>query len=102
MTDRPASTPRRSEAGPYEIRLKGHLDAHWAAWFDGLKVCQEPGGTTVIRGPIADQAGVLGVLRRIGDLGLPLMSVVRVEHDKTVNPAPPANAGPNPLTTKES
>ncbi len=102
MTDRPASTPRRSEAGPYEIRLKGHLDAHWAAWFDGLKVSQEPGGTTVISGPIADQAALHGVLRRIGDLGLPLLSVVRVERDNPVNPAPPANAGQNPLPTKES
>jgi hypothetical protein len=96
MTNRPASTHRVSEAGRYEIRLDGHLDAHWTAWFDGLNVSQEAGGTTVISGPIADQAALHGVLQRIRDLGLPLLAVVRVEPDKAVNAAPHAIAGPSP------
>ena len=54
MTDRPASSPDRSEAGRYEIRLTGHLDAHWTAWFDGLTVSREANGTTVISGLIVD------------------------------------------------
>jgi hypothetical protein len=79
MTDQRTPTPDRPEAGRYEIRLAGHLDAHWAAWFDGLTVSQESDGTTVISGPIADQAALHGVLQRVRDLGLPLVSVVRIE-----------------------
>lgn len=79
MTDRPASTPDRSEAGRYEIRLTGHLDAHWTAWFDGLAVRREADGTTVISGSVADQAALHGLLQRVRDLGLPLVSVTRVE-----------------------
>jgi len=79
MTNRGTPTPDRPEAGRYEIRLAGHLDAHWAAWFDGLTVSQEIDGTTVISGPIADQAALHGVLQRVRDLGLPLVSVVRIE-----------------------
>jgi hypothetical protein len=79
MTHRPASTPRYPEAGRYEIRLKGHLDPHRAAWFDGLDVRRDPEGTTVISGSITDQAALHGVLQRIRDLGLPLLSVVPME-----------------------
>ena len=82
MTDQRTPTPDRPEAGRYEIRLTGHLDAHWAAWFDGLIVSQETDGTTVISGPIADQAALHGVLQRVRDLGLPLVSVIRVEPDE--------------------
>jgi hypothetical protein len=78
MTDRRTPTPDRPEAGHYQIRLTGRLDAHWAAWFDGLTVSQEADGTTVISGPIADQAALHGVLQRIRDLGLPLVSVNRL------------------------
>lgn len=81
MTDRPTPTPHRAGAGRYEIRLAGRLDAHWAAWFDGLTVAQEADGTTVLGGPIADQAALHGVLQRVRDLGLPLMSVTREELD---------------------
>jgi hypothetical protein len=79
MTDQRTPTPDRPEAGRYEIRLTGRLDAHWAAWFDGLAVDHERDGTTVISGPIADQAALHGVLQRVRDLGLPLLSVTRVE-----------------------
>ena len=66
-------------AGRYEIRLTGRLHERWAAWFDGLTVSQHEDGTTIISGPIADQAALHGLLQRVRDLGLPLVSVERVE-----------------------
>ena len=81
MTERHTSKEDRVEAGRYEIRLTGHLDARWAAWFDGLTLVQEGDGTTVISGPIADQAALHGLLQRVRDLGLPLVSVTRDETD---------------------
>ena len=90
MTERPTSRGDRPEAGRYEIRLAGHLDARWAAWFDGLTVGQQGDGTTLISGPIADQAALHGLLQRVRDLGLPLVSVTRDETD------PPDNARDRP------
>jgi hypothetical protein len=69
--------------GRYEIRLKGHLDARWAAWFDGLALTHDSDGTTVIHGPVADQAALHGLLQKTRDLGLPLISLNYVE------PGPP-------------
>jgi hypothetical protein len=66
------------EGGRYEIRLKGRLEARWAAWFDGLGLTHEADGTTVIRGPVVDQAALHGLLSKVRDLGLPLVSVARV------------------------
>jgi len=86
VTERHTSTPNRPEAGRYEIRLTGHLDARWAAWFDGLTVGHESDGTTVLSGPTADQAALHGVIQRVRDLGLPLISVTQVETDR---PDPP-------------
>ena len=60
---------------PYEIRLQGHLDARWATWFDGLDLTNESDGTTVISGPVADQAALHGLLRKVRDTGLPLLSI---------------------------
>jgi hypothetical protein len=65
--------------GRYEIRLKGHLEARWAAWFDGLTISRDNDGTTVIHGPVADQAALYGLLQKTRDLGLPLISVNYVE-----------------------
>jgi hypothetical protein len=72
----------RHEAGRYEIRLRGHLDTRWAASFDGLSLTHATDGTTVIHGPIADQAALHGLLQRLRDLGLPLVSVICVEPDQ--------------------
>jgi len=79
MTDHTTHPPEHPEAGRYAIRLAGHLDARWAAWFDGLTVRREADGTTVISGSIADQAALHGVLQRVRDLGLPLVSVTRID-----------------------
>jgi hypothetical protein len=86
MTERHSSTPGRAVAGRYEVRINGHLDARWAAWFDGLSVRHGSDGTTVLSGPIADQAALHGVIQRVRDLGLPLVSVTQVETDR---PDPP-------------
>jgi hypothetical protein len=78
MTDRPTSNPDRSEAERYEIRLTGHLDAHWSAWFDGMVVTHQVDGTTRIAGPVVDQAALHGLIQRVRDLGMPLLSVMRL------------------------
>ena len=59
----------------YHIRVRGHLDPAWAAWFDGLTITHEAGGDTTLVGPLADQAALYGVLGRARDLGLALVSV---------------------------
>jgi hypothetical protein len=82
MTERHHLTPDDSGAGRYEIRLAGHLDAHWTAWFDGMTVDDESDGTTVISGQVVDQAALHGLLQRVRDLGLPLVSVQRVDRDQ--------------------
>ena len=63
--------------GSYEIRLKGHLNARWADWFDGLTLTQESDGTTVLSGSVVDQAALHGLLGKVRDLGLPLIAVQR-------------------------
>jgi hypothetical protein len=59
----------------YEVRVRGHLDARWTAWFDGLDLARENDGTTALRGPVADQAALHGLLQKVRDVGLPLVSV---------------------------
>jgi hypothetical protein len=79
MSDIHASSGTRPELGQYEIRLKGHLEARWAAWFDGLSLTQESDGTTVIRGSVIDQAALHGLLSKVRDLGLPLIAVAQID-----------------------
>ena len=59
----------------FAIKVEGHLDSHWADWFDGLTLTPQSDGTTVLSGAIVDQSALQGVLRRIGDLGMTLISV---------------------------
>ncbi len=68
----------RPGADWYEIRLRGRLDQRWAAWFDGMTVNTGADGTTRILGPVTDQAALHGLLARLRDLGLPLLSVTLV------------------------
>lgn len=72
---------RREEIGRYEIRVLGHLDERWAAWFDGLRLTHENDGTTVIQCQVADQAALHGLLQKVRDVGLPLVSAIKVEPD---------------------
>ncbi len=62
----------------YEIRVVGHLSSRWAAWFDGLSLTSAPDGTTLLSGPIVDQAALHGVLQKLRDLGIPLISVAQL------------------------
>jgi len=76
------------EPGCYEIWLQGRLDDRWATWFDGmaLTTTADPAGDgvlTVVRGPVVDQAALHGLLARLRDIGLPLVSVTRVDPDTT-------------------
>jgi hypothetical protein len=73
------STGHHDNPGRYEIRLKGHLDTRWTAWFGGLTLSRDGDGTTLIQGPVADQAALYGLLQKTRDLGLLLLSVNYVE-----------------------
>jgi hypothetical protein len=66
----------------YEVRIKGHLDSHWSEWFDGLALTHEERGETILSGPVPDQAALYGLLNKIRDLGLPLLSVNLVERPR--------------------
>jgi len=67
-----------SQPTVYQIRVKGHLDSQWADWFGGLTVTPQDNGETLLTGPVVDQAALHGLLRRVRDLGMPLVSVVSV------------------------
>ncbi len=86
MSDTP--TGQKPPCGRYEIRFSGHLHSRWAGWFDGLTVTDESDGTTVVRGHVADQAALHGLLRKLHDLGLPLLSVTRTGSDGPKASAP--------------
>jgi hypothetical protein len=78
----PSHAPVSDTRNHYEIRVRGVLDAHWTDWFDGFRLQRdESADTTLLLGPVADEATLHGVLSRICDLGLPLLSVRIVDHD---------------------
>ena len=63
----------------YEIVVDGHLPARWAAWFDGFTIANEADGTTVLRGFVVDQAALHGLLQRLRDIGIPLVSLMPLD-----------------------
>lgn len=63
----------------YEIRVKGQINSQWAAWFDGLQIKTHADGQSSLSGPIVDQAALYGVLKKVRDLGLPLLAVIPIE-----------------------
>lgn len=80
-----------SEADPnqpmvYQIRIKGHLGRHWADWFEGLTITLEDGGNTLLTGLVVDQSALHGLLKKVRDLGMPLLSVNYVKHDQADAP----------------
>jgi len=75
MSALPAGPPR------YEIRLQGRLSARWAAWFDGMTLTTADDAATVLAGPVVDQAALHGVLQKVRDLGLPLISLTALDPD---------------------
>ncbi len=68
----------------YQIRVKGHLGRQWTDWFGSLTITLEDNGNTLMTGPVADQAALHGMLRKVRDLGLPLVSVIHVENASIV------------------
>jgi len=86
MNQPQAPSGRPHGSGQYEIRLQGHLAGRWAAWFDGLSLSRESDGTTLIRGPAADQAALHGLLQKVRDTGLQLVSVTQIEPDGGAEP----------------
>ena len=89
--DRPTGTPTADhDATPqYEIRVKGHLGPRWSAWFDGLSLTSEDDGTTVIAGPVIDQAALHGLLQKLRDVGIPLVSLRELPSDASTAPIAP-------------
>ena len=71
--------PNPGHSDVYQIRIKGHLDSQWAGWFEGLTITLEDNGDTLLTGQVVDQAALHGLLRKVRDLGLPLISVRRFE-----------------------
>ena len=66
----------------YQIRIKGHLGQQWTDWFEGLTITLEENGETLLTGPVIDDAALHGLLKKVRDLGMPLLSVNRIEPDQ--------------------
>jgi hypothetical protein len=79
MSETHASTGAPDEPVRYEIRVKGHLADRWAGWFEGLTIARQENGDTLLAGPVVDQAALHGLLSKVRDLGMPLLSVMRLE-----------------------
>jgi hypothetical protein len=79
MSETRDSSEDRYEPRLYEIRIKGHLDSRWAYWFEDLTITLEDNGDTRLTGPVVDQAALFGLLKKVRDTGMPLLSVNRVE-----------------------
>jgi hypothetical protein len=71
--------PTPSQTMIYQIRIKGHLDSQWTGWFEGLTITLEEDGDTLLTGPVIDQAALHGLLKKVRDLGMPLVSVCPVK-----------------------
>jgi hypothetical protein len=78
--------PDSGESMVYQIRIKGHLDRRWTDWFEGLTITLEDNGETLLTGTVVDQAALHGLLRRVRDLGMPLLSVIQSEKGEQVYP----------------
>ena len=81
MSNKPNSEIDPMHPMIYQIRIKGHLDRQWTDWFGGLTITLEDNGDTLLTGPVVDQAALHGLLKKVRDLGTPLLSVNRVKPD---------------------
>ena len=82
MSDNSTPIAGRRKTTIYRIRIRGRLDDHWSDWFDGLTITPWEGGDTLLTGPVIDDAALHGLLKKVRDLGMPLISVNRVEPDQ--------------------
>ena len=76
----------QSQPTVYQIRIKGHLGSQWTDWFEGLTITLEDNGDTLLTGPMIDQAALHGLLKKVRDLGMPLVSVSPLEHGQADQP----------------
>ena len=79
MNETHETTTEHDQPWRCEIRIQGHLDERWTDWFEGLTITHEDNGDTLLTGPVVDQTALHGLLRKVRDLGLPLISVNRLE-----------------------
>jgi hypothetical protein len=86
MSTNPPSHAQAAQPAVYQVRIQGHLSGQWSGWFGGLTITQEDNGETLFTGPVVDQAALHGLLRKVRDLGLPLVSVIRVEPGRAADP----------------
>jgi hypothetical protein len=86
MSEKHVSMEGNHEPGLYEIRLKGHLDHRWADRFEDMIFTHESDGTTILSGPVVDQAALHGLLKKVRDLGLTLISIIQVDPKQTNGP----------------
>jgi hypothetical protein len=98
---RRTNTPSAPSAGhsqiqQYDIRVKGHLSFRWTAWFDGLSLTNDDDGTTVISGPVVDQAALHGLLQKLRDAGIPLVSLTQLPPHAPASPTVAPNAPNTP------
>ena len=83
MANKRTQKVNSDQSNIYQIRLQGHLGPQWTAWFEGLTVVREENSETLLTGPVADQAALHGLLRKVRDLGMPLLSVNFVKPSQT-------------------
>lgn len=81
MSTKPDARVDPDQPTIYQIRLKGHLGAHWAIWFSEMTITLEENGNTRLTGAVTDQAALHGLLRKVRDVGMPLLSVVSIESE---------------------
>ncbi|MBC8507047.1 MAG: hypothetical protein ISR58_15845 [Anaerolineales bacterium] len=79
MTETNPSTDDYYEPGIYEIRIQGHIDDSWAEWLGGLTIKREENGDTLLTALVVDQAALFGLLRKVRDVGRPLLSLIYIE-----------------------
>ena len=82
MSNNPDPTTDSTQPVIYQIRIEGQLGAQWTDWFEGLTITLEDNGNTLLTGPVIDQAALYGLLKKVRDLGMPLLSVQRVAPDQ--------------------
>ncbi len=78
MSDTATAAEMPNEPSQYAIRLQGHLDDEWTGWFEGMTITRAENGETVLSGPVVDQAALHSLLRKVRDLGIPLLAVSRI------------------------
>jgi hypothetical protein len=86
MTDNINLKSDSEESIVYQFRIKGHLGCQWTEWFGGLTITLEENGETLLTGPVVDQSAMHGLLKKVRDLGLPLISVNRIEPEQADGP----------------